>query len=516
MTEIKVNRKRIFKNTVYLYLRMILSMIIALYTSRVVLNQLGVNDYGIYGLVGGIVTIFSFLNGAMSSATSRFLNIEMSSGSARRILYTFNIALRIHIIIAIIVLILAESIGLWFVTNKLNIDHTRGAAAIWVFQFSVISSLISITQVPYNAALIAHERMDISAKLDILSSILKLGVALLLFLPIKNKLIFYAGALLGVYILVMSFYRMFCVKHYPECRFKFVWLPSIGKQMLSFSGWNLYSSFCFVGRQQGTNILLNIFGGTAINAAASLAATIQSLIDQVSNNLVLASRPQIISQYAYGKYKEMFRLMLDTNLLANVLYLLVAIPFISEIEFILQIWLKLIPPYLVPFSILTIIIGFVNLNNSILIIGVHASGRIKPYTIFAGSSSLLLLPILWLLFHFKFDLTWAYILPITILPLMYLICLFSLKKSISSFNPFKYVGKLIYKTISIIILPAFAVFLIRYFVSASFGRALLSISTAILLVIGSSYSFVLSKENKNIIKHKLKLHRNNVEFFKKI
>ena len=297
----EINRRKIFKNTVMLYVRLLFSTIISLYTSRVVLNQLGVNDYGIYSLVGGIVLIFSFLNASMSAATSRFITVEITNGDENTLKETFNVALITHIIIAGIVLILAETVGLWFVLNKLNIENHRMTAALWVYQLSVASSLVSITQVPYNSSLIAHENMGLFAYIDILSSVLKLGVALLLYVAFFDSLIFYAVFIFIVSVIIASLYRIVCIRKYKECRFQWKWNKEIGKSLLNFSGWNLYAQGCFVGRQQGTNILLNIFGGTAVNAAAGLATTIQNIIEQGATNLVMAARPQIIGQYTLKK-----------------------------------------------------------------------------------------------------------------------------------------------------------------------------------------------------------------------
>mgnify|MGYP001312165388 FL=1 len=230
-----VNNKKIFKNTVALYARMLLSMIVSLYTSRIVLNALGVDDYGIYGLVGGIVVLFSFLNVTMSGATSRFLTVELAKNDPRQLQQTFNTAFILHIGIAIIVLFLAETVGLWLLFEKLNIPDERMSAAVWVYQFSIISSMVSITQVPYNATLISHEKMDVYAIVEIVGSLLKLLIATLLLITVCDKLILYGGLMLLSSFLIAMTYRIYCIRHYDECRINWEWNKVIGRSLFSFS-----------------------------------------------------------------------------------------------------------------------------------------------------------------------------------------------------------------------------------------------------------------------------------------
>ena len=465
-----VNNKKIFKNTVALYARMLLSMIVSLYTSRIVLNALGVDDYGIYGLVGGIVVLFSFLNVTMSGATSRFLTVELAKNDPRQLQQTFNTAFILHIGIAIIVLFLAETVGLWLLFEKLNIPDERMSAAVWVYQFSIISSMVSITQVPYNATLISHEKMDVYAIVEIVGSLLKLLIATLLLITVCDKLILYGGLMLLSSFLIAMTYRIYCIRHYDECRINWEWNKVIGRSLFSFSGWNLYSNICFTTRQQGTNMLLNIFGSTAVNAAAGLATTVQLMIEQVSTNLVMASRPQIIKQYALTDFNAMIQLLKQTTCLANVLYLLVAIPFISEIHYVMNLWLVEVPPYTIEFCILL------------------------------GTVSLSVIPILWLLFSKGIGLTWAFGLPIVSTLLIYIVCSYTLHHYVEDFKPIRFFFTTMVVNLFISIPSFTAILLIQHILVESFTRVIIvALSSSIILVV-LSYYVLLDKENKKKVK----------------
>ncbi|MDY5953612.1 MAG: polysaccharide biosynthesis protein, partial [Sodaliphilus sp.] len=287
MQDTTSNNKRIAKNTIMLYIRMFISMVVGLYTSRVVLATLGVEDYGIYGVVGGVVGMMGFLNASMSGATSRFLTFELGKGDKERLAKTFSSALIVHIAIAIIVFILAETVGLWFLCNKLNIPEGRMEAAHWVYQFSILATMLSITQVPYNATIIAHEKMDVYAYMEILNVTLKLLIVYLLCIGNFDKLILYASLMLAVSILIMMVYRIYAIRQFPEAHFHWIWDKTYLRPILSFSGWDLYGNMACTIRQQGSVFLINIFYGVALNAACNIASTMQGILLQFSSNVVL-------------------------------------------------------------------------------------------------------------------------------------------------------------------------------------------------------------------------------------
>lgn len=383
------SNKRIAKNTVMLYIRMLLSMLVGLYTSRVVLQTLGVEDYGIYGVVGGIVSMMGFLNSSMSGATSRFLTMAIGKGEEENTAKIFSSALIVHICIALIVLFVSETIGLWFFYNKLVIPEARISAAFWVYQGSIFSAILSITQVPYNASIIAHEKMDVYAYVELLNVFLKLGIVyLLLFLPF-DKLLIYAGLVLLVSFIVLMTYRVYCLTHFPECRFRWVKDKNIFRSLMSFSGLDLFGNICVTFRNQGTTLLLNMFFGPIVNAGSNIANVIIGTISGLSGNVTTAFRPPIIKQYAVGNIEGMTSMMNRTLSLTSLFLSLMAFPILSEMEYVLYLWLGEIPPYAVTISKLAVFNCLVGGINTVVLAPIHATGDIKALSIWGGSLYLL-------------------------------------------------------------------------------------------------------------------------------
>lgn len=504
MKEESANR-RIAKNTLALYVRMLLSMAVSLYTSRVVLNTLGVEDYGTYGLVGSVVVLFTFLNGAMSLSTSRYLTYELGTGNTERLRRVFNCALWIHLGIVVLVVVLAETVGLWFLLNVLKIPAGRMGAAQWVYQLSVLASVVTITQVPYNASVMAHERMDFYSYVEIFGSFLKLGIVYLLVLAPYDKLIFYATLVFAVQLLLATIYRVYCIRHFPECHFRGLWDKELGRSMLSFSGWSLYSNLCFTSRQQGTNYLLNIFGGVAVNAAAGLATTTLYILEQFSNNLLLAARPPIIKSYACGDLPEMERLLCLTSTVANLLYLMVAIPFIAEMPYVLRLWLVNVPPYMTGFCVLLIVGAFISLNNNVIFIAIQASGRVRVYSMIAGTIALLVVPVLYLIFRFHGSLYWAYGLSIVSPFITYFYCLYSLSLISHNINLWYYVWYTLLRVLIICIPTIIVVLLLKKELPFSFSRFIMVCLFSVLLLGGLGYVVLLPQHMKTKIKQTIYL-----------
>ena len=375
MQDTTSNNKRIAKNTIMLYIRMFISMVVGLYTSRVVLATLGVEDYGIYGVVGGVVGMMGFLNASMSGATSRFLTFELGKGDKERLAKTFSSALIVHIGIAIVVLILAETVGLWFLCNKLNIPAERMQAAHWVYQLSILSAMFGITQVPYNAAIIAHEKMDVYAYVEILNVSLKLLIVYLLCIGNFDKLILYASLMLAVSILIMMVYRIYAIRQFPEAHFHWIWDKTYLRPLLSFSGWDLYGNACVIARQQGTNFLINIFYGVVFNAASGIATTVQGTISGLAFNIILAFRPQIIKQYAKGNVEDMSKLVGNAVCFTTILFGCMSIPLLLETHYIMKAWLGVIPEKSEIFCQILLIASFLGLLNNIWNTCIHATGN---------------------------------------------------------------------------------------------------------------------------------------------
>lgn len=396
MQKIEEN-KRIAKNALMLYIRMFITMIVGLYASRVVLAILGVEDYGIYGVVGGIVSMLSFLNASMSGATSRFLTFELGKENHQRLSDTFSSALIIHIFIAILVLIIAETIGLWFFHAKLVIPEERMNAAFWVYQLSILSSIFTITQVPYNSCIIAHERMNIYAYVEMLNVVLKLGIVYLLVIGNFDKLILYAILVFIVSVIIMFIYRIYCLRNFEECKFHFVLKKSYLAPFLSFSGWDLYGNLSYTVRIQGANFVLNMFYGVVLNAANGIASTVQGILMGFSTNVIMAFKPAIIKKYAAGSYEDMNTLICFATKMALGMLMLCTFIVYIKMNYILELWLKVVPTATVILCRYSLIMNLFSCISLILIIGFHAVGKVKLMGFINGTVSILSIPLMYLM-----------------------------------------------------------------------------------------------------------------------
>lgn len=452
------SNKRIAKNTVMLYIRMLLSMIVGLYTSRVVLHILGVEDYGIYGVVGGVVGLLGFLNSSMSGATSRFLTYEIGRGNKERLEKTFSSALIVHCLIAVFVLIVAETIGLWYVCTNLNLPEERMTAALWAYQFSIISAMSNIIMVPYNSCIIAHEKMDVYAYFEILNVSLKLLIVYLLVIGNVDKLILYSGLMVIVSIVIMMVYRAYCVRHFSECHFYYLWEKEFIKPLLSFSGWNLFGNFGSIMGHQGTNLVINSFFGVAMNASASIALSVSGIVTQFASNAMTAFRPPIIKLYANQEIKDMQSLTLLALKIVLFLYTLVAVPVFVELDYVLSLWLVEVPVMTACFCRILLISIFFETMRYIIIIDLHASGKVKLVSAISGMFFSLSPAILYCLYSLEFPVHSSfYIIAVTNV-LLLLINVAIAKHYIPMIDSWKY-----YMTILlIVILAAISLMLMLY------------------------------------------------------
>lgn len=384
---------RIAKNTLILYGRMLLSMLVTLYTSRVVLNTLGVEDFGIYSIVAGVVIMFGFLNNAMSASTQRFLTYESAKGNESGLKKIFNVSITNHLIIAIIIFIIGETIGLWFLNSQLNIPSERMTAANWVFQFSIFSFVTSVCLVPYNSVIIANEKMEAFAFIGMAEVILKLIVVFLLTMIEFDQLIAYSALLCLVTIIVKVSEQIYCKLHFNETKnVELAWDKNLTKEMGSFAGWNLFGVAAGIGYGQGVNVLLNIFFGATINASRGIAFQIQGAISSLITNFQIALAPAITKSYARDQNKETFDLVFSSSKLSFYLLLIFAIPLLVKTNDILLWWLKIVPVYTVIFTKLIIIDLLISSLSGPLHILVQATGRIRNYQILVSGILLLNVP----------------------------------------------------------------------------------------------------------------------------
>lgn len=391
------NNKRIAQNTLMLYFRMLIIMLVTLYTSRVVLSTLGVVDYGIYNVVGGLVTMMGLLNGAMSVSTQRYLTYELGKGDILRLKQVFSICLTIFIILSLIVIVFSETFGLWFLYNKMVIPESRMVAASYVYQFSILACILSLITNPFNATIIAHEKMNVYAYVSILEVALKLGVVYLLLVIPTDRLITYGVLILASQFTVALCYIVYCWKNFSETHYCFYWDKPLFKELISYSGWNLYGSAAGLVKGQGLNILLNMFFNPAVNASRGIAYQINSAITQFFTNFYTAVRPQITKYYATGEINEMVKLVFRSSKFSFYLIMLISLPVILETPYIINLWLGQLPEYVVSFTRLIIIISAVDSMASPLMTTAHATGKIKLYQSSVGTVIILNLPISYLL-----------------------------------------------------------------------------------------------------------------------
>ena len=388
MSETISNNKRIAKNTLFLYIRTFIILTIALYTSRVVLRALGVDDYGIYNVVGGFVSMFSLLSGALSNAISRYLTFELGKGDKDRLRKVFSTSITVQIILALSVIILAEVFGTWFLNVKMNIPEDRMFAANCVFQCSLMTFAINLISIPFNACIIAHERMKAFAYISIMDAMLKLGAVFLLFIIGLDRLIVYAVLLTLSALLIRVIYGVFCNRNFEECHYSFSYDKQLVKEMTSLAGWNMLGSSGAILNSHGINLLMNLFFGVSLNAARGIAEQVNAAVTQFVNSFTTAVNPQITKTYARGEKDYLYKLVMSSSKYSFFLMLLLGAPIIAETPVILELWLKIVPDYTVVFVRLTLVISLISTLSTPLYTLALATGNIKHYQIVVGSLSL--------------------------------------------------------------------------------------------------------------------------------
>ena len=499
----QADNKRIAKNTLMLYFRMFLTMGVSLYTSRIVLNTLGVEDFGIYNVVGGVVTMFSFLNAAMSSATQRFLSFELGKENYKQLQKVFSMSLNIHVLIASVIFVLAETIGLWFLNAKLNIPAERMEAANWVYQFSILSFMVTVISVPYNAMIIAYERMNVYAYVSILEVVLKLIIVFMLQWFGYDKLKFYAILVFSISLLIRLVYGIYCNRNFKESRYVFSWDKSLYTTLMSYAGWNLWGNVAGVMFTQGINILLNIFFGPAINAARGIAYQIRGAVTGFVTNFQMAMNPQIIKSYASGNQNYMHQLIFQGAKYSFFLLLLLSLPILFETPLILKIWLKIVPDYTVIFTRLVLVNILIDCISGPLMTAAQASGKIKVYQSVVGGLLILILPISYLFLKLGYSPQVTLYVSISIS----IIALFSrlwilrplVHLSILKFTQFVLVPILMVSLVAVI--PPL---LTTYFMNPGILAFFIVSSISVLSVLLSIYSLGLERKERVYMKNKVR------------
>ena len=378
-------------------------MVVSLYTSRVILNALGVEDFGIYNVVGGVVAMFSVISGSLSAAISRFITYELGKGDQSKLNKIFSASVTIQLLLSLIIVVLIESVGVWFLNAKMTIPVERMTAANWVLQFSIITFVINLISVPYNAAIIAHERMSAFAYISILEAVCKLAIAFLIMVSPMDKLIFYAILMCAVSIIVRFTYGHYCKKHFTECTYHFHWDKEILVKMFGFAGWNFIGSVAGILRGQGINILLNLFFSPIVNAAQGIAVQVNNALCNFSNNFLTAINPQIIKSYSQKDLDRAYELVLYASRFAFLLLLVLSSPIICDTEVILKLWLKNVPDYAPVFVRLSLILAICDALSLPLVTLQQATGKLRNYQMVVGVLHMLNFPISLLFLYLNFE-----------------------------------------------------------------------------------------------------------------
>lgn len=462
--DISANNKRIAKNTILLYVRLLFTMAVGLFTSRVVLNTLGINDYGTYNVVAGVVTMFSLFTGSLSAAISRFLTFTLGKGENKRLSLVFSTSMNVMIGMAVVVVFVAELFGVWFLNSHLNIPHDRLLAANWVFQFSVLSFVLGVFCIPYDAAIIAHERMSAFAYMSILEVTLKLIIVYMLYISPIDKLITYSFLLCCVGIIKRLIYGIYCTRNFDECHYHFVHDKSLLKEMTSFAGWNFFGSASFLLNNQGVNIVTNIYFNVATNAARGVAGQVETIVRQFATNFTMAINPQITKSYASGNLDYTYSLICRSSKFSYLLLLFLSVPFFFEAETIMRLWLGVYPQEAPLFLRLTLVITMIDLLGNSPAIAAWATGNIKHYYIYVGTIVNIMFPLSWLLFAIGMPAYISYVIGIIVYALTLITKIYVIRTLIG-FSPKNYYREVLVPvfltTVLSIIIPSLVYFLIQ-------------------------------------------------------
>lgn len=439
-------------------------MAVSLFTSRVILNTLGVEDYGINNVVGGVVAMFSVLSGSMSSSISRFITFELGKGDKNRLKTVFSTGINIQLGMSLIILLVAEAVGVWFLNYKMNIPEERMYAANWVFQCSILTFILGLLSVPYNAAIIAHEKMSAFAYISIIEVTLKLIIVYLLTISPYDRLITYSILFMLVGVLIRLIYGYYCKRHFEECTYHLVYDKAILKSMTSFAGWNFLGNGAYMLNTQGVNILMNMYFGVAVNAARGVATQVDAALKQFVNNFTTAVNPQITKSYAQGDLSNMHKLVCRSAKFSAFLMMFFAVPIILETDTILSLWLKNPPAYASVFLKWIIISSFMDtvLANS-LVTSMFATGDIKKYQIIVTTVGCLVFPLSWLAFQLGFEPQVGYMLYFVIYSILLFVRLYLLRDMVK-LPIMMYVREVLFKVTTVMaisfVIPSILLFVI--------------------------------------------------------
>lgn len=498
--QLQQNNQLIAKNTLFLTIRMVVVLVIGIYTSRVLLHTLGVEDFGIYNVVGGFVTMFAFLNTSMNNAIQRFYNYELGKHGEEGARKVYHCSLATQVVIALVVVVLTETLGLWYVYNKLVVPPERLVAAVWVFHSAVISLLFIIIQIPYSAAIMAHEKMDYYAICSVVDVVLKLLIVLSLPLWGYDKLVIYGILMIGISILNFILYFVYANIHFSELHGKYTFKKELFTDIISFSGWNLFGSLSGVTKEQGLGVVLNLFFGPVVNAAQGLAIQVSGGVQSFIVNVTTAARPQLTQSYAQGNITRTINIMFSMSKMSFICLYILALPVMLEVDYLLQLWLgETIPNHTNTFVVLVIGYTLVNVFNPPVSFVVHATGKMRNYQLITSLWGLCVLPASYLALRMGAVPEMVFVLNILFVAVGQIICLLILRTLIP-FSINKYLRIVIMPCCLLCVCSSIIPFVISRSFSVGFIRLVVVSVISALLVCILSYIIVFNSTERELVK----------------
>lgn len=499
MTDYAQGNKRIARNSLFMSLRMVFVLGLTFYATRAILEILGEVDYGVYNTVCGFVSLFSFLNLSVSNGIQRYYNYELDRHGTKGACRVYNTALRIQFVAAILLLLVIEVAGIWYINHKLVCPADRLDAAMWAFHFSAVGFMLTILQAPYSAAVMAHEKMDFYALVSVLDAFLKLGIVFMLRFVSYDSMATYAALYASINLLNLLLYAFYAKWFFPEIVFKKLIDVRLFRSMICFSGWNIFGSFSGIMKEQGINLIINFFCGPVVNAARALAAQINAGLMAFVSNIIIPVRPQVVQSYANQNYDRTLRLTYGVSRVTSCVIALITLPIILDTHFILHLWLKSIPEYTDTFVIIVILISFVNNLNSAVSSVIHASGQMMLYQTVCSSVSLMCIPTAYVLLKYDFSPNYALLMVLLWTTISQYVSLLIMKRVIN-FTLSSYVKEVLWPLLKMIVLSAIIPLAIRLTMDEGWLRFLLVGTTSVIMTTLSSYLFAMQSSEKEMIK----------------
>lgn len=496
------NKKVIAFNTIYLYLGSFFQLLVGLYTSRALLQVLGVEDFGLYGVVGGVMTLLSFLNMAMSSASSRYLTYELAKGTLGTQKKVFSSIFFVHAAIALVTFLLAETVGLWYICNKLVVPNGRMMAAHWVYQAAVLSGIVNILQVPYNSSITAHEKMKFLSIWSSVNIFLKLVIILALFVITWDHLIVYSVFMFLTTLFIAVGFVVYCRRNFKECFISWVYEHTLLQEILSFALFNSFTSFSTLVRNQGSNLLLNRFFGVVMNAASGVASMVSGYLMTFTANIVTAFRPQIVKCYANQNYPEMQRNIEQCLKFCISMYSLMAVPIFLEMDYVMHLWLGKVPDQAILFCRISILGSGISVLNMIIIIAIQATANIKTNSLFISIVSFLSVLLLYILFYLKMPAYTAFYVYALTDFIIFIIALLQAKRQITKLSIHS-LFCIIIEVAAFILASAFCSWVLSLYLKDSFLRLVIITLAYGLLYLLLFYGFLLDSTTKRIVRDKV-------------